>query len=361
MKSYKTKQKKVLQTCISRLFTPLILAMCLTTPLQAKTTNLPTTTNAPTDIVQTAHVFTTALPWFGQVESGAAVTITARTTGLIVSIGAADESAVKQGDVLFTLAGKSVESRSMDLRQQLVQSNREVAIAQKNLRLKRSQRQQGLATNEQVNVAENALSLAHAHASSARQAMASLHISSRIVAPVDGVFTGRAVYIGQYVSIGMNLARIINTHHSRIRASLFPPVDVNLTGRTAVIHRDGGDIRGTVSATMPETTAEGGTRIWIDGDAVQTLMPGMQISGAFILTHQGIAVPESAIARDDAGKSYVFIRDGASWRKQQVATGIHDHGWVEIHTGLHGGETIAAAGTYEMLYGDFGNSYHEAD
>jgi len=331
-----------------------LLAMMWTTTAQAEGTTAQVVT------VKTGHTFTQLLPWFGQVESTEAVTITARTAGVIVSIGAADEAAVKQGDVLFTLAGKSVESRAMDLRQQLTQSKREVAIAQKNLRLKQEQRRLGLATNEQVNVAENAVSLAHAHASSARQALALLHIGARMVAPVNGVLTARAVHIGQYVSIGMSLARIVNPHHQRIRASLFPPANITLQGRSVLIHSPSGEVRGVIAATMPETTAEGGTQIWID-DGIQTLKPGTRISGDLTLTHQGIAVPEMAIARDDAGNSFLFIRDGDGWRKQPISTGVRDGVMVEIRSGLNGGEQIATKNVYEMLYSDFGDSYHEAD
>jgi len=337
--------------------TALLILVCCSTALQAAEVN----SENPTVRVETTHTFTTALPWFGQVESTSNVTIPARTDGLIISIGVADESAVKQGDVLFTLAGKAVESRANNLQQQLNQANTEVAIAQKNLRLKRNQRGQGLATNEQVNVAANALSLAHAHASTAKQALASLHVGTRITAPVDGVFTGRAVHVGQYVSIGMLMARIVNAHHKRIRASLFPADGISLVGKTVVIHSTHGNEPAIVSATMPETTAEGGMQVWIDGNTVQSLMPGSQVSGAVELEHQGIAVPETAIARDDVGNSFLFIRDGDGWRKQQISTGVRDGAMVEIRSGLNGGEHIASKNVYEMLYSDFGDSYHEAD
>ncbi len=330
--------------------------------LQATEVNTP----YPTAVVETAHRFTTELPWFGQLESRRSVTVPARTDGLIVSIGVADEAAVKQGTVLFTLAGKAVESRAVNLHQQLKQADRAVAIARKNLRLKRSQRAQALATNEQVNTAENALALAQSRAAAARQALASLHTGTRIIAPADGIFTARAVHVGQYVSAGMVLARIVSPHHLRIKASLFSAPAQKLTGLTAIIHTPHGDIAGHITATMPETTPEGGTQIWIDGDGIQTLKPGMRISGAIPLTHSAMAAPESAIARDDAGKSYLFVRTankqgGSAWRKQQVNTGEHDHGWVEIRSGLHGEETVAAENVYEMLYHDFGSNYQEED
>jgi len=174
------------------------------------------------------------------------------------------------------------------------------------------------------------------------------------------------VQVGQYIKAGSRLARIVDTHHLRIRATLFPPGNVvtNLVGRSAIIHASHGDIAGAVSAVMPETTAEGGIQVWIiwaSANAVQKQMPGMQVSGAILLPHKAVAVPEAAIARDDAGHAFVFVRDTNKWRKQQVGIGLRDQAWVEIRTGLHAGEAVATTGVYEMLYRDFSSTYHEPD
>ncbi len=310
----------------------------------------------------TMHKFTFNLPWFGQVESMHAVNIPARAEGLIVRIGAADETEVRQGDMLFILAGSAVESRMTDLQKQLSQAKREIAIAKLNLNLKRNQIRQRLATHEQVNAAENSLSLARAHASNAKQVLASLSVGVRITAPMDGVFTRRRVHIGQYVHVGMLLARIVNAHRIRIRASLFPSHAIKLVGRVAVIHILHGDhIEGRVVATMPEATSEGGVQVWIEGDDIQKLMPGVQVSGVIPVQLESFAAPQSAIARDDAGKAYVFVRHGDAFRKRSVTTGIRDRRWVQIRSGLKGDEQIATQGVYELLYHDFNKNYHAPD
>jgi len=307
------------------------------------------------------HLFPQSMTWFGQVKSVKRVDIPARVNGLIVNISVADETAVKQGDVLFTLAGKEVESKALNLQQQLVQASNEVAIAKKNLHLRQHQLKQGLTTNEQVNLAEQALSLAKAHAATARQALTTIHAGSRITAPISGIFTMRTVHIGQYISRGMVLARIVAPHHNRIQASLFAPVGMALKGMSATIHTPNGVLHATVSAVMPDANAQGATQIWIDGDALNDLMPAMQISGELVQTHRAIGVPASAIARDDGDHSYVFIQDGQHWRKQQVRTGIHDGDMVEITNGVQGNEVVATKGVYEMLYQDFGKNYHAPD
>jgi len=311
------------------------------------------------------HLFQQSMTWFGQVESRHTVQLVSRVAGRIETLKVSDETYVHRGDILFELAGKAVESRIADLKQQRRQADRELEIAKKNLQLIRRKKQQRLATNEQVNAAKNVLAQVKARISTLRQNLVSLASGIRITAPVDGVFTARSVQVGQYIKAGSRLARIVDVHHLRIRATLFPPADItNLVGRSSVIHGSHGDIAGAVSAVMPETTAEGGIQIWItwpSANAVQKQTPGMQVSGAIFLPHKAVAVPETAIARDDAGHAFVFVRDTNKWRKQQVRIGLRDQAWVEIRTGLHAGEAVATTGVYEMLYRDFSSTYHAPD
>jgi RND family efflux transporter MFP subunit len=321
----------------------------------------PLSESVTTANVETAHRFVTSLNWFGQVKSIRRITIPARVNGLIVSINVADETAVEQGMVLFTLAGKEVESSALNLQQQLKQATNEEATAGKNLQLKRNQRQQGLATNEQVNQAEQALFLAQAHVAAARQAVTNMHIGSKITASVRGVFTARTVHVGQYVSSGMILATIVDPDHVRIQATLFAPTGMRLEGEGALIHTPNGVLHATVATVMPERDPRGASQVWIEGSALKTLTPGMQLSGELKLTHTGMAVPASAIARDEMGESYLFVRDGDQLRKQPIRIGARDHDWVEVTGGVRGGEVVVTEGVYELLYQDFGKNYHAPD
>ncbi len=317
-----------------------------------------------TDTVR-IHLFQQSIAWFGQLESRHAVQVVSRVAGRIKSLKVSDETKVHRGEILFELAGKAVESRITDLKQQRHQVDHELEIAKKNLQLMHRKKQQRLATNEQVNAAKNILAQVKAHISRLRQNLVSLVSGIRISAPIDGVFTARNVQVGQYIQAGSQLARIVDIHHLRIRATLFPPGNVtNLVGQSAVIHGSHVDIAGAVSAVMPETTAEGGIQVWITWprtNAVLKQTPGTQLSGAILLPHKAVAVPPSAIARDDAGHAFVFVRDTNKWRKQQVRIGLRDQTRVEIRTGLHAGEAVAITGVYEMLYRDFSSTYHAPD
>jgi len=367
--------------------------------VDSKQAKLPAPTQtAPMQITQTQtthiqaarmHLFQQSITWFGQVESRHSVQLVSRVAGRIASLNVQDEANVHAGDILYVLAGTAVESRITDLKQQRRQANRELQIAQKNLQLIRSKKQQHMATNEQVNAAKKALAQAKSRISKVRQNLISLASGIRIIAPTDGVFTARSVQVGQYITAGTRLARIVDVHHLRIRASLFPPANItSLVGQKAVIHGFDGNIAATVTAMMPETTAEGGIQVWIRAvvqnkgavaqnvepaaqnqvpalhnqiSTLHKLRPGMQFSGTILLPHRAIAVPSSAIARDDAGHAFVFIRDANRWRQQQVVTGIRDPQWVAIRSGLHAGEQVASQGAYEFLYHDFSSTYHEPD
>ncbi len=317
--------------------------------------------NITTSKVETTHVFNRVLPWFGQVQSSQAVSILARTNGLIVNIGSEDETPVQQGDTLFLLAGKDVEAKAMDLQQQYQQAQTEVTLAQKNLDLKQSLLAQGLTTHEQINMSKNNLALARAHRSSVKQAITSLHTGTKIMAPITGIFTARHVYIGQYTIAGTELARIVDTQHKRIKAALFPTSGATLKEMQIYIDGEPQAQQAHVTSILPETTQQGATQLWLQGPDIGKLPIGAKISGTMVQKHQGMAVPLSAIAHDDRGNTFVFVKTAQNWHKQAVETGLYDQQLVEVTKGLNGDEQLANSHAYELLYHDFSQHYQAPD
>jgi RND family efflux transporter MFP subunit len=57
---------------------------------------------------------------------------------------------------------------------------------------------------------------------------------------------------------------------------------------------------------------------------------------------RALALPASAVRFGD-GDAHVFVVDGAAARRTNVVTGLSVGGWVEIVSGLNGGERIIAA------------------
>jgi len=308
------------------------------------------------------HHFSIHVPWYGRVEAISSVVVTAKANGRVVRIHVPDESRVTSGDLLFDLGGKEAETKLASLREQLKQANQSVTIAKQNLAIRKQMFTEKLSNKEQVNAAKQALALARMQWATTRQALATMEMAVHINAPVNGVLTGRAVHLGQYVTPGTVLARIVNPRRVRIRASLFPPQAMDVAGMTATVHTDAGqEERAMVSRVMPERTAEDAVQVWIEGDALTGLAPGMQVSGAIEKKHAALAVPEGAIAMDDQGHEFVFIKTAQGWRKQRVETGLHEKGWVEITSGLKAGDQIATKDVYEILYRDFSKIYRSPD
>jgi len=308
------------------------------------------------------HVFSIQVPWYGRVEAMSSLIVAARADGRIIQIHAPDESEVKSSDMLFDLGGKKIEAQLASLKEQVGQTRRSVAVAKQNLAIRKQLLAEKLSNKELVNAVEQALAQARMQLATTRQALATLESAIHMRAPADGIFTARRVHVGQYVMPGTVLARIVNPRLVRIRASLFPPYAMDLKGLIAIVRTDTGEEKqAMVSRVMPERTPEGAVQVWVEGGALNGLALGMQVSGVIEKKYTALAVSEHAIAMDDHGREFVFIKAVQGWRKHRVATGLHKKGWVEIVSGLKEGDQIATEDVYEMLYKDFSKTYRSPD
>jgi len=71
--------------------------------------------------------------------------------------------------------------------------------------------------------------------------------------------------------------------------------------------------------------------------AVQLYLPGEE---------EGLALPRSAVLADE-GRSFVFVhREGEYYMRRPVQTGRASVDWVEVTSGLAGGETVVSSGAF---------------
>lgn len=326
----------------------------------------PSTLSAPSvETVQPEkHDFFLVIPWFGQVLPTQSVTLIARVAGTVTSLEAEDGAMVQAGDELFVLGGRETESRRTDLKTRLQSTQQGLQLAQQDLNIRQSMLNGQLSSKEQVNTAKQAVAQATAQLSIVKQALIAFDASVSIRASISGNFTGRTVSVGQYVSVGSVLANIINLDNVRIQASLFPPAGVSPKGLQAVLSGtlDKRERHGKVARVFPDANAAGAVQVWIEGDELAGLLPGMPVSGELKgISHLTLAVPASAIARNEQGEAFVFIRTPQGLRRQPIQTGLIDHDQVEILSGLTGGEWVVSKGAYELLYENFSKIYKEPD
>jgi multidrug efflux pump subunit AcrA (membrane-fusion protein) len=173
---------------------------------------------------------------------------------------------------------------------------------------------------------------------------------------------------GQVVSTEAQDGAITKKVDLRIVATLSPPADIPLEGRTAIIYSTKGEtIPGIVVKVIPQRTLTGVTfvwTIWIEGDAINRQMKlGETVSGEIplLVRNKVFALPAEAIVRDEQEQPLVFLNVAGGYRKQLVKTGLTSAGWVEVVSGIPEGAEVVVQGAYELFYKDFSKIYKVAD
>lgn len=310
------------------------------------------------------RAFTNNVAWTGIVQSQAAVTLTTTLSGRIDRIAAKDETAVKKGAVLFQLGGTRIDAERTRLTSEVDGLQIQLKLAHQTVEQTQKDLNDHLATKNQLAAAQQSEITLKTRLQQARLARDSFEQQTRIVAPMDGVFTARHVSDGQQVNAGDPIAELVNTRHLRIAASLFPPDGAALLNQPATVRiTDDKTIGGKVVHVLPRRSKTGAIMIWIEGPEIdQTLQPGQNASGRlFLNSNATTAVPKSSVVYDDQEEAFVFVPTGGKYERRRVRTGQTADGWVEILSGLKPGEKIVTQGAYELFYSDFTQQYKVQD
>lgn len=162
--------------------------------------------------------------------------------------------------------------------------------------------------------------------------------NTRIVAVSDGVVSDVSAALGQVVSQGQELFRLIRD--SRIEWQAEVPL-VQLRGIEAgtkvVIPSPFGDVSGTVRRVSPAASQSNGrVMVYVDPtppEGVPMPKTGILVTGSFIVDQtEAVTLPASAITLQD-GFSYVFLIHGGETttvQRQRVETGRRKGDRVEI-------------------------------
>lgn len=202
------------------------------------------------------------------------------------------------------------------------------------------------AAQADVNVARQNLTTAQAVADERAAQLA----QTEIRAPTDGTISKRMAKLGNVVSVGEQLFRMIRDNRVELQAEV-PEMDMPRLkeGQPATVVLNDGDTQHfqgkirLVGATVDPQTRIGMVYVALPEDPA--LKPGMFVHGE-IRTGEAdvLQVPAQAIVYKDF-KPAVFIVDGTDHAKlRMVETGARMNGQVEIVSGLSAGERVALAG-----------------
>ncbi|WP_029917997.1 efflux RND transporter periplasmic adaptor subunit [Pelobacter seleniigenes] len=325
--------------------------------------------SAPESLISTAYptkrTFPLQVHWVGTVESQASIELAALVAGRVESIDAEDQRPVKMGQSVIRLGGPQIEDTRARLTAQIESLETQVQLSQETLVRLEENLKTRLATKDQVAAAQEAKVRLETQLRDARLNLTTLNRQSRITASMKGIFTNRRVSVGQGVAAGQVIGDVIDTDRLRVKASLFPPRDLELQGREAAIRlSESQTITGIVRQVLPMASGTGAVTVWIEGPQIDAqLRPGQTVGGEIVAQSKSgvLAVPESAIVYDPQDHPFLFVGKDGTYERLSIQTGMTQDGWIEVLSGLKEDQLVVVRGAYELFYRKFNEQFKVQD
>lgn len=302
----------------------------------------------------------------GTVEAFEHVQITARVAGAIDKVSFREGQEVKAGEVLASIDGErfrlAVNSANAQLmKAQAAQKDVEAQVAR---REGASQSNPGLITGEELETYRTKVLTAKADTAVASEALkvAELNLrDSSVRAPIAGTIQTRTVETGQYVQTGYVMATLLKNDPMLLRFQVEPQEAPRLKTGMPV----GFTMRETqrsftakitlVAGAADLTTHMVGVTAQVDSTDNHTywLRPGSfcDVSLDIGAQRDAAVIPRTATRATDHGY-VVYIADGDVAKEVPVTLGMNTKdGWVEIRSGLSGGEQLVVRGAEALTTG----------
>ncbi|MDI6401193.1 efflux RND transporter periplasmic adaptor subunit [Balneolaceae bacterium ANBcel3] len=288
----------------------------------------------------------------GTVEAIEDAMISAETSGRVLSIADRGDR-IRRGDIL------------MELDDRMVRSGLEMALANYELAEDALQRQEPLARDSIISTL--AFNQARAQRDQARsqldQARKQLK-DTRMEAPFTGTIEDRMVNIGELVSPGIPVLRLVNTQRVRINAgvperyindiSQGSPVKIGLRsyGRETIE----ADVRYASSVIVPETRTFPIEVVIRNSEGLLKPEMVVDLSITRSVLEDAVVVPRTALVRDEIGMSLFVIKEndeGVPYAfLRPVKTGLASGSRIVIEEGIEPGEVIVVTGQTNLGDGD---------
>jgi RND family efflux transporter MFP subunit len=171
-----------------------------------------------------------------------------------------------------------------------------------------------------------------------------------VVAPIDGEVEVQIVAPGDYVKVGDPLFQLVGT--SRVHAHLpfpesaGPRLRIGQPVRITSPLVPGVVVQARIDEIRPSITAT--TRaldVIVKFDSDGKFRGGGTVNAQVVTGRKenAVVVPEQSVVLRPAGKVVYLVEDGKAIQRI-VETGIRKDGFIEILSGLSGGETVVADG-----------------
>jgi len=270
-----------------------------------------------------------------------------RIAELLVDVGAS----VKRGQLLARLADESVQA---DLRkQQAAVAQARATLEQAVSNLQRAKMVEGSGALSAQKVEDYRITEATSRASlaSAEAELDSIALKlrqTRIVAADDGLVSSKSAVLGNVVSAGAEMFRLVRQGRVEWRPELDARQVATLrAGQHARLILPGGEqVDGEVRLVGPTlSTSTGRATVYVSLPAGSAARPGMFANGTIAFeSRPAQTLPQTAVTLRD-GRAYVYLLGaGDKVSSRPVTTGRRQGSRVEIVDGLPAGARVVADG-----------------
>ena len=294
-----------------------------------------------------------ALP--GETQAFDYAALYARATGYIAERRVDIGSRVKKGDLLLRISAPDLDAQLLQAEAQLTQAKANLGLAHATDKRTTTLANQGYASkqdadNTGANVAVNEATIKAQEATVQR--LRELTSYERIIAPFDGVVTGRSVDVGDLVNAdqGSGTALFTLASDDVLRVAVQVPQSAALSlkdgleAEIRVPELPDHPFKGKVARSSVALNA-GARTLLVQVDVQNgdhTLRPGLYVTVSFEIPRDkpGVSIPDQALIFDSSGEHVAVVQDDNTVKMRPV-TIYRDTGTkAELQKGLDGGEKL---------------------
>lgn len=270
-----------------------------------------------------------------------------RIAELLVDVG----SSVKRGQLLARLADATVQAELRKQEAAVAQARASLDQAVSNMQRAKVAESSGALSAQKIEEYRITEATSRASLASAQAELDSSKlklVQTRIVAVDDGIVSSKTAVLGNVVSAGAELFRMVRQGKVEWRPELDArQVATVRAGQTARVTLPSGEqVEGKVRLVGPTlSTTTGRAVLYVSLPAVGSTRIGMFASGTLDLDAKpAVTLPQSAVVMRD-GRAYVYVvgSDGKA-SSRPVTTGRRQGDRVEVLSGLDGQGRIVASG-----------------
>ncbi len=252
------------------------------------------------------------------------------------------------------------------LKFELKKAQTSLKLTQQELNRLKQLKKDNAISQKRFNIAQQEHAIAEARLSTIKQRLAQLDTGSNtslgitLKSPLDGIIMKQSALSGSFVNEGNPIVHIVNTSRVWININIAQSDMMKITKPLGVeLIIDGENLHFTTQnnadfiyfSDMIDPKTRTASLVFEIDNTKGHLKAGARFATK---TYTGkrikaLAISQSAIVNDN-GQHVVYVQiDDERFERRNIKTGLHDAGYIEVHSGVNEGETVVSKGAYDLL------------